>query len=55
MLYLLTSNRNYKLRVDLEDFSGTKVYAEYTKFAINSSADNYRLTVRGFSGNAGKC
>lgn len=54
MLYLLTSKRNYKLRIDLEDFEGAKRHAEYTRFSISSSADNYKLAVSGYSGDAGK-
>jgi ficolin len=52
-LYLLTSNGKYKLRIDMEDFEGNKRYAEYSTFSISSSADNYRLTVSGYTGNAG--
>lgn len=52
-LYWLTSTRRYKLRVELEDFEGETRYAEYTTFSINSAADNYRLTVDGYSGDAG--
>jgi hypothetical protein len=51
-LYLLTSNGNYKLRIDMEDFEGNKRYAEYSTFSITSSADKYRLTATGYTGNA---
>ena len=53
-MYLLTSNRKYKLRVDLEDFDGQKRYAEYSTFSISSSADLYRLKVAVYSGDAGR-
>jgi ficolin len=52
-LYLLTSNGKYKLRIDMEDFDGQKRYAEYSSFSISSSADKYRLTASGYTGNAG--
>ena len=54
LLYLLTSNHKYKLRVDMEDFDGQKRYAEYSTFSISSSADRYRLKVSGYTGDAGK-
>ena len=57
-LHLLTSNttspaRRYALRVDLADFDGETRFAEYTDFTIASAADNYRLGVAGYHGNAG--
>lgn len=54
LLHVLTSNRKYKLRIDLEDFDGQKRYAQYSTFSISSSADGYRLNVDGYSGNAGR-
>lgn len=53
MLHLLTSSRKYKLRIELEDFEGQKRFAEYTTFFVASAADYYRLTVDGYSGDAG--
>ena len=52
-LYLLTMNRKYKLRVELEDFEGESRWAEYSTFYVNPVTDNYRLTVDGYSGDAG--
>jgi hypothetical protein len=52
MLHLLISKRNYKLRVDLENWKGEKRYAEYSNFSISSSTDKYRLTIGSYSGNA---
>ena len=46
-------NGDYKLRVDLEDNNGVKVYAEYSIFKVNSEADLYRLIIAGYSGTAG--
>jgi len=46
-------NRKYKLRVELEDFEGEKRYAEYSIFSVKSGTDKYRLTVGGYTGNAG--
>ena len=52
-LYVLTNSFRYRLRFDLEDFQGQRRYAEYSYFRVASSADNYRLSVSGYSGNAG--
>ncbi|KAL7851916.1 hypothetical protein SRHO_G00177010 [Serrasalmus rhombeus] len=54
ILYQLTSKRKYELRVDLEDFEGVKVYAQYTTFSVDSEVNGYKLTVAGFlNGGAG--
>ena len=52
-LSLLTMNKKYKLRIELEDFLGGKRWAEYSTFSVKPSTDKYRLTVAGYSGNAG--
>ncbi|KAL6482460.1 hypothetical protein MHYP_G00105400 [Metynnis hypsauchen] len=53
-LYQLTSKRKYELRVDLQDFEGGKVYAQYSTFSVDSEVNGYRLTVGGFiDGGAG--
>lgn len=49
----MTRNDGYKLRVDLEDNNGDKVYAEYSIFRVNGEADKYRLKIGGYSGTAG--
>ena len=54
MLHLLTAKRNYKLRIDLQDWEGRRRHAEYARFSISSSADKYRLAVGTYSGDAGK-
>ena len=43
----------YKLRVDMEDWSGKKYFAEYDYFRVDNEANNYRLHVRGYHGDAG--
>ncbi|XP_034156025.2 microfibril-associated glycoprotein 4-like [Pangasianodon hypophthalmus] len=53
-LYQLTRRRKYELRVDLQDFDGSSVYAHYSYFSVDSEAEGYRLHVRGFiNGGAG--
>ena len=41
------------LRVDLEDFEGNIMYAEYTNFNVADEADKYRLLIGGYKGTAG--
>ena len=49
-IHHLTSSGKYKLRVDLEDFAGNTVYAEYGLFAVGSEGTKYQLTIGSYSG-----
>ncbi len=51
--HILTSNRNYTLRIDLEDFDANRAFAVYSQFAVGSKDDGFRLIVGGYSGTAG--
>ncbi len=54
-MYQLTRKRTYILRVDLEDFQGNKVFAQYSNFSVGSETDGYILQVSGFTdGGAGR-
>ena len=54
LLHELTTSRSYKLRFDLQARSNLSwYYAEYSTFIVLSEASNYRITVSGYSGNAG--
>ena len=53
LLHALTGARNYRLRIDLEDFEGNRRFAVYSQFAVGPESDGFRLTVSGYSGNAG--
>ncbi len=53
-LHTLTSSRTYILRVDLEDFENEQRYAVYGLFSVGSEDDGFRITVGGYSGNAGE-
>ena len=37
----------------METFDGKKLWAKYTTFAVGDENSGYKLTVGGFSGNAG--
>ncbi|CAC5391450.1 unnamed protein product [Mytilus coruscus] len=50
---MLTSRGNHELRIDLEDWNGEKRYALFTRFKVGDQSNNYRLTISGYSGNAG--
>ncbi|KAL7845149.1 hypothetical protein AOLI_G00233410 [Acnodon oligacanthus] len=53
-LYQLMRKRKYELKVDLQDFEGVKVYAQYSTFTVESETDGYKLHVDGFiNGGAG--
>ena len=53
-LFDLTSRGDYKLVVDLNFTNGDVRQAVYDTFKVAGPDDFYRLTVGGFSGNAGR-
>ncbi|XP_025102340.1 uncharacterized protein LOC112568963 isoform X2 [Pomacea canaliculata] len=52
-LHTLTKGRPTRLRVDLGEVNGHRHYAEYSTFRVDGPETNYRLTVSGYSGDAG--
>ncbi|XP_021370172.1 ryncolin-1-like [Mizuhopecten yessoensis] len=46
----LLALRNSELRIDLEAFNGTKVYAMYNFFAVGNATTSYNLDIAGYSG-----
>ncbi|KAI8488195.1 Fibrinogen- domains (FReDs) [Branchiostoma belcheri] len=52
-IHLLTTQKNYTLRVELMDWENQTRYAEYDTFRVAGESDQYRLTVSGYSGTAG--
>ncbi|ESO03072.1 hypothetical protein HELRODRAFT_80744, partial [Helobdella robusta] len=52
-LYELTSKNKYKLLVVLEDFESVVRCALYSTFSVGPPESNYKLTVGGYSGDAG--
>ena len=51
-LFMLTNQMHYQLRVDMWDFQGSRVYAEYRHFKVEGERDRYRLRVSNHSGTA---
>ncbi|NP_001291155.1 microfibrillar-associated protein 4 precursor [Esox lucius] len=53
-MHLLTKARKYELRVDMEDFEGRKVFAQYSSFSVAPESEGYPLTLGSFTdGGAG--
>ncbi|XP_043941159.1 angiopoietin-related protein 1 [Protopterus annectens] len=52
-IYLLTKQGNYKLLIELEDWTDKKVYAEYSSFRLEPESDFYRIRLGTYQGNAG--
>ncbi|KAM7418366.1 hypothetical protein PAMA_015812 [Pampus argenteus] len=52
-LHFLTSQGNYDLRIDMEDFDGNQRYAEYKNFKVDGEKDQYLLHLGEYTGNAG--
>ncbi|XP_029181991.2 ficolin-2-like [Acropora millepora] len=52
-LHRIAATGNMKLRVDLEDFDGKAVFAEYSIFKVADASDKYRLLIGGYNGTAG--
>ena len=52
-LHALTSQGTYHLRIDLEDFENKTRYALYNTFVVRDPNDGYKLSIGGYSGNAG--
>ncbi|KAM3864695.1 fibrinogen-like protein 1 [Diretmus argenteus] len=52
-LHYLTSQGNYDLRVDMDDFEGNQRYAEYKNFRVDGEKDQYQLHLGEYTGNAG--
>ncbi|KAM4582043.1 angiopoietin-4 isoform 1-T3 [Fundulus diaphanus] len=54
VLYLLTSQGQYSLRVELQDWEGIFAHSQYDRFTLASERQQYRLYLRGYSGTAGR-
>ncbi|XP_078664358.1 uncharacterized protein LOC144907298 isoform X2 [Branchiostoma floridae x Branchiostoma belcheri] len=52
-IHLLTSQKTYSLRVDLQGWDGQTRYATYSSFRVSGESDQYLLRISGYSGTAG--
>ncbi|XP_062602149.1 ficolin-1-A-like [Saccostrea cucullata] len=52
-IHTITSSGNYKLGIDLKDFSGNSRYATYNIFSIGDERSGYILNLVDYNGNAG--
>ncbi|CAC5424785.1 Fibrinogen-like protein 1,Fibrinogen-like protein A,Tenascin,Ryncolin-2,Ryncolin-4,Techylectin-5B,Angiopoietin-related protein 2,Tenascin-N,Ficolin-2,Ryncolin-1,Tenascin-R,Ryncolin-3,Ficolin-1,Fibroleukin,Fibrinogen C domain-containing protein 1 [Mytilus coruscus] len=52
-LHILTSIIKTEMRVDMENFKGEKRYAKYSTFKVGDAGSKYKLSIGGYSGNAG--
>ena len=54
---LVNDGRQYELRINLEEFNGTKTHVVYQKFKLGSECENYALNVShiNVTGDAGDC
>ncbi|CAH1250122.1 ANGPTL1 [Branchiostoma lanceolatum] len=50
--YLLTSRKNFNLRIDFEHWNGEKHFTEYSTFRVSGESDGYRLHLSGFPSGA---
>jgi hypothetical protein len=53
LIHYVTTQFNYSLRIDMEDWSGAKRYATYDFFQVKSEEEGYELMVSGYKGDAG--
>ena len=53
-LHRITTQGEYKLRVDLTAFDGNSKYAVYDMFRVGDASEEYKLTLGSYSGTAGK-
>ncbi|CAL4139929.1 unnamed protein product, partial [Meganyctiphanes norvegica] len=51
-IHCLTEQNHNELRVDLEDWSGKTMYANYDLFYVDDRINRYKLTVQNYTGNA---
>ena len=53
LLHQLTNSHRRKVTFNVQTVDGRRFYAQYSTFNVSSEADNYAMTVYGYSGNAG--
>ena len=53
ILHEITTEKTYKLRIELTSWNQQFRYAEYEYFIVESASEKYRLYVREYNGTAG--
>uniref|UniRef100_A0A3B4WUL2 Microfibril associated protein 4 n=1 Tax=Seriola lalandi dorsalis TaxID=1841481 RepID=A0A3B4WUL2_SERLL len=51
-MHLMTQAKSYELRVDMEDFEGQTVFAQYSSFSVGPESEGYKLNLGSFAGGA---
>ena len=51
-IFLLSNQARYKVRIDLWDFMGSRVFAEYSNFRIDGDRDDFNLHISNHTGTA---
>ena len=51
-IHRLTNKSECELRIDMEDWSGDKRYAQYSSFQLRDASTKYRLEISTYTGNA---
>ncbi|KAL7647570.1 UNVERIFIED_CONTAM: hypothetical protein RMT77_001170 [Armadillidium vulgare] len=49
VLHIMTSSRNYILRMEAQDGFGREIWGEWNEFSVNSEDDKYRLLVTNYN------
>ena len=49
-IHRVTKNENVTMRIDMEDFNGGSLYAEYNSFVVGSARENFTLSLGSFKG-----
>ncbi|CAK8686945.1 unnamed protein product [Clavelina lepadiformis] len=52
-IHEMTLGGGCRLKIELWDFDGNQAHADYSSFSVDSAENLYRLSVSGYSGNAG--
>ena len=52
-IHRITAANKMLLPIELEDWSGKKVFAHYNMFKVDNEKNNYKITVIGYNGTSG--
>ena len=52
-IHRITAANKMLLRIELEDWSGKKVFARYNIFKVDNENNNHKITVIGYNGTSG--